>query len=72
MAKTLQMSFSKAAGKKVTLTVDEPRSELTAQSVEAAMQETVTSGVFEMDGAPLEMAIGARVVKRNVTELVNR
>lgn len=71
MAKTLQMSFSTATGKKVTLTVDEPRSDLTAQSVEAAMQEIITSGVFEVDGAPLAAIVGSRIVERNVTELAN-
>jgi hypothetical protein len=71
MAKTLQLNFITASGKKVTLTVDEPRLDLTPQSVEAAMQEIITLNVFELNGAPLVTAAGARIVDRNVTELVN-
>ena len=71
MAKTLQLNFHTASGKKVTLTVDEPRQDLVAQSVEAAMQEIIASGVFELNGAPLTTAVDARIVERNVTELVN-
>lgn len=70
MAKTMQLNFNTATGKKVTLTVDEPRADLTAQSVESAMQAIIASGVFEVDGAPLETAVSARVIERNVTELV--
>ena len=55
----------------MTLTADEPRTDLTEQSVEAAMQEIIASGVFEVDGAPLETVVGARIVERNVTELTN-
>ncbi|WP_203245832.1 DUF2922 domain-containing protein [Sporosarcina beigongshangi] len=69
MAKTLQLNFSTAAGKNVMLTVDEPRAGLTAAAVEAAMQEIIASGVFEVDGSPLETSKSARIVERHVTEL---
>lgn len=71
MAKTLQLNFETQAGKKVLLTVDEPRENLTAQDVSAAMQVIISAGVFEVEGFPLETAIGARIVERNVTELMN-
>ncbi|CAM3309578.1 DUF2922 domain-containing protein [Filibacter tadaridae] len=70
MAKTLQMNFNTASGKKVTLTVDEPRADLPPESVEAAMQEIIASDVFEWNGAALAAATGAKIVERNVTELV--
>ncbi|WP_318617977.1 DUF2922 domain-containing protein [Sporosarcina sp. YIM B06819] len=69
MAKVLQLNFSTAAGKKVMLTVDEPRTDLTALAVETAMQEIIASGVFVVEGSPLETSKGARIVERNVTEL---
>ncbi|WP_318617297.1 DUF2922 domain-containing protein [Sporosarcina sp. YIM B06819] len=69
MAKVLQLNFSTAAGKKVMLTVDEPRVDLTASAVETAMQEIIASGVFIVEGSPLETSKGARIVERNVTEL---
>lgn len=70
MAKTLQLNFSTASGKNVMLTVDEPREDLTAPEIEAVMQDIITSGVFEVDGSPLETAKNARIVERNVTEIV--
>ena len=53
MAKTLQLNFSTANGKNVILTVDEPRSDLSATAIEAVMQAVIASGVFEVDGFPL-------------------
>ena len=70
MAKTLQLNFSTSGGKKVMLTVDEPREDLTAQEVSAAMQEVINAGIFEFEGHTLDAAIGARIVERNVTELI--
>ena len=71
MAKTLQLNFSTSNGKNMMLTVDEPRVDLTAPTVEAAMQAVIASGVFEMDGFPLETSKGARIVERNITEIVD-
>jgi len=71
MAKTLQLNFNTASGKRVSLTVDEPRADLTPQSIEAAMQEIIAANVFEINGAPLATVASARVIERNVTELVN-
>jgi hypothetical protein len=71
MAQTLQLNFSTASGKKMMLTVDEPRDNLTAQEVEAAMQEIISSAVFQVNGAFLETAHDARIVERNVTEIIS-
>ena len=70
MAKTLQLNFVTADGKRTSLTVDEPRDGLTPFEVEAAMEEIISSGVFEVDSSPLETAKGARIVERTVTELI--
>lgn len=71
MAKTLQLSFNTANGKKVNLTVDEPRADLTPQSIETAMQEIIDANVFEINGSPFATVASARVIERNVTEFVN-
>lgn len=70
MAKTLQLNFVTAAGKQTSLTVDEPRADLSPAEVEAAMQEIISSGVFQVDGSPLETVKGARIVERTVTDLI--
>ena len=71
MAKTLQLNFSTANGKNMMLSVDEPRADLTTPEVEATMQAVIASGVFELDGFPLETSKSARIVDRNVTEIVD-
>jgi len=70
MAKTLQLNFTTSGGKKMMLTVDEPRVDLTPQIVGDAMQEIIQSGAFEIDEFPLEIANSARIVERTVAELL--
>lgn len=70
MAKTLQLNFSTVAGKQASLTVDEPKEGLTPTEVELAMEQIISSGVFEVDGSPFNEVKGARIVERIVTELV--
>lgn len=43
MAKTLQLNFGTSGGKKMMLTVDEPREDLTAEEVSTAMQEVINA-----------------------------
>lgn len=69
MAKTLQLEFGNAAGKKVTVAVEEPRENLTVAEVEAAMQQIITSQVFLIDTNPVTEAVSAQIVDRNVQQL---
>ncbi|MFD1204327.1 MULTISPECIES: DUF2922 domain-containing protein [Sporosarcina] len=70
MAKTLQLHFNTAAGKQTTLSVDNPRGDLTSEEVEDAMQLIIDANVFEVDGSPLATLKSARLIERNVTELI--
>lgn len=69
MAKVLEMLFDTAAGKRFTISVDEPREDLTGVEVDSGMQALLTSNAFYVDGANLVSAYQARIVERNVTEL---
>lgn len=69
MAKALEMLFNTAQGKKFTISVDEPRADLTGAEVVSGMQGLLASNVFYADGANLVSADLARIVERNVTEL---
>ena len=71
MAKSLQLNFTTAAGKQTSLTVDEPKAGLTPAEVEAAMQEIINSQVVEVDGSFLATVKGARIIERNVDDLLN-
>ncbi|WP_019415839.1 DUF2922 domain-containing protein [Paenisporosarcina sp. TG20] len=69
MAKVLEMLFDTAQGKKFTISVDEPRADLTSLEVDTGMQALLASNVFYADGANLVSAYQARIVERNVTAL---
>jgi len=67
----IHYKFYKQCIPSLTFTLSRARPDLTTQSVGAAMQEIIASGVFELNGAPLATAVDARIVERNVTELIN-
>ena len=69
MAKVLEMLFDTAQGKKYTISVDEPRADLTTAEVNTGMQALLASNAFFVDGANLVSAYQARIVERTVTEL---
>jgi len=70
MAFVLEMKFDTVDGKTFTLSVDEPREDLTALEVETGMQALLSSDAFHVNGANLVSANQARIIERNVTELV--
>lgn len=70
MAQVLEMQFETAGGKKLSVSIDDPRADLTALEVEAGMQAVIASAVFEVDGFGLANAYNARLIERNVTDLV--
>lgn len=72
MSKTLQLNFSTEMGKKVLLTVDEPRDDLTTQIVETAMQEIINTGAFFIEEFPLSSIVSARIVERTTTDIVEQ
>ncbi len=70
MAKILQLNFETANGKKMTLTVDEPKVDITAAEVELAMTAIISTGTFVIEDLPLSKALSARVIDRTVTNLI--
>lgn len=68
MAKTLELIFTTTAGKEVTLTVEEPRGNVTDAELLAGMQAIISQDVFEVEGSSLGAVKGARIVERNIVE----
>ncbi len=68
MAKSLELIFTTAGGKDVTLTVDEPRENVTDAELLAGMQAIITHNIFEVEGSSFASVKGARIVERNVVE----
>lgn len=66
MEKTLYLTFTNASGRRQSITVPDPREDLTAAEVEAAMQLIIAKNVFTGSGGDLVAPFEARVVGRTV------
>lgn len=65
----LEMFFRNEAGRRVTLSVLNPREDLSAQEVREAMEAVVNNNIFLSNGGDLTEVLGARLVSREVVEL---
>lgn len=68
-AKTLRMIFSSQAGRSVTLTLDNPRSDLTAAEIEAAMDLVITRNIFNSSGGDLVTKQDIKVIDSTTNDL---
>ncbi|WP_449445308.1 DUF2922 domain-containing protein [Ureibacillus acetophenoni] len=66
---TLEMKFNTENGKTYTISVLEPKDNLSATEVSQAMQVIIDQDVFHNEGYPLVSMNQARIVERNVSEL---
>ena len=57
----LDLVFRNAAGKKVTLNIEEPKSGVTKAEIDAAMQVVVTNNVFNTSGGDIVEAVEGRL-----------
>jgi len=68
--KTLQMIFLNAANGRVTISVVDPKDDITSTEVETAMNDIIAGNVINSTGGDLAALVGARIVTRQVTELI--
>ena len=64
----LEMIFINAGGKKSTISVSDPRADLTEAEVRTAMDTIVAKNAFNTNSGDLVAASGARVVSKVVSE----
>lgn len=69
-SRRLELIFANAAGRRVTLSIIDPRDNLTEAEVRAAMQLILDKNIFTSPGGDLSAIIGARVVVRDVTDII--
>ncbi|SHH80974.1 Protein of unknown function [Caloranaerobacter azorensis DSM 13643] len=65
----LEMIFKNQLDKKTTISVDNPKDDLTEEEVSAAMNEIILKKIFSSSGRDLVAIAGARIVTTNVQEL---
>ena len=63
----LVMSFKTTDDKKVSLTVDNPREDLTEEEVKTAMELIKEKNIFAPGGADLASLVSAKVVETDTT-----
>ena len=63
----LVMTFKTTDDKKVSLTVDNPREDLTEEEVKTAMELIKEKNIFAPGGADLASLVSAKVVKTDTT-----
>lgn len=65
--KRLVMNFKTTGDKKVSISVDDPRDDLTEFEVKAAMTLILSSNIFLPNGDELSLLIDAKVVETDTT-----
>jgi len=70
ITKRLQLIFQNNAGLRTTLTVQDPRDDLTADEVQTVMEMIIARNIFESSGGDLTAIIGARVVTTEVNNII--
>lgn len=71
MEKTkLEMEFLNALNRKYTISIDDPKLDLTPEEVETAMEAIISENVFIVSEADLAKAVEARIVTTTVNQLI--
>ena len=63
----LVMTFKTTDDKKISLTVDNPREDLTDEEVKTAMELIIEKNIFAPGGADLASLVSAKVVQTDTT-----
>jgi hypothetical protein len=69
MAKTLEMVFRNEGGKEVTLSVADPREDLTLAEVSTVMQDIIAKQIFESKTGDLAQIVEARISSKDTAVL---
>lgn len=64
----LVMSFKTAGDKNISISISDPRSDVTEEEIKATMDLIVSQNIFAPNGTDLVEALGAKVVKTNTTD----
>jgi len=70
VSRRLELIFRNASGRRFTLVVQDPRSDLTSGEVQSAMELILSRNIFASSGGDLVGIDGARVVSQEITELI--
>lgn len=66
-SKVLQMIFKNSAGKKITLSIEDPKDALTEAEIKAAMDVIIQKNIFKKNNYDLIEAVEAKIVTTGTT-----
>ncbi len=69
IAKTLRMVFRNQAGRNVTISLDNPREDLTATEIEAAMDLVIARDIFTSSGGDLVSKQDVKIIESTTNDL---
>ena len=67
--KRLMMTFANDSGTKVSISLNDPREDLTANEVETAMDGIITANIFTTAGGNLVSKDSAKIIETETTVL---
>lgn len=68
--KRLELIFQNQAGSRATISIQDPREDLATEDVMDAMNLIIARNVFTSPGGDLTDVIGARIVIRDVQDII--
>lgn len=66
--KKLVMTFKNEVDKEVTISIDDPKDDITEQQIKEAMDLIVTKGIFKKGNYALTAVVDAKIVNTQTTE----
>jgi hypothetical protein len=70
MTKTLELVFRTSAGTETTISVVDPKDDLTLAQAQTVMQDIITKNIFEIKGSVLAEKVEARIRSLDTVALV--
>lgn len=70
MTKTLEMIFENSAGKNSKISVRDPKEDLSPEEVQNVMDLIVDKNIFNTSGGDIIASRSARIITREVTEIL--
>ena len=70
MAQVLRMTFLNAAGNRVSITLDNPRDDITQAEVQTAMNTIITKNILVTSGGELASIDSAAIIETTTTDII--
>ena len=71
MAQVLRMTFLSAAGGRVSITVDNPKDDLTEAQVQTAMNTIISKNILITSGGELTAIDSAAIIETTTTDIIS-